>query len=58
MDLRSDAGKELLQAILNNTVDGAPTRLSLAFSGGLQLSLPQPWQLAFNHAAIKRALGQ
>ena len=58
VDLRSDAGKELLQAILNNTVDLAPTRLSLSFSGGLQVTLPQPWQVAFNHAAIRRALGQ
>ena len=56
IDLSGAAGKELLQAVLNSTVDHAPTRLALSFTGGLSLNLPQAWQISFNHAAIRRAL--
>ena len=52
------SGKELLQSILNGTVDKAPNRLALRFDGGLKISLPQSWQVAFNHAVIRKALGQ
>ena len=58
VDLRTAAGKELLNAILNNTTDKAPTRIGLEFSGGLMLNLPSSWKVSFNHAAIQRALGQ
>jgi hypothetical protein len=52
------SGKELLQAILNGTSDRAPTRIAMRFSGGLKLALPRSWQVAFNHAVLRKALGQ
>jgi len=58
IDFRTSAGKELLQSILNGTVDRAPTSISLSFSGGLKFNLPASWQVAFNHSTIRKALGQ
>ena len=58
MDFTTAAGKELLQSILNNTVDKSPTSLSLKFSGGLKFKLPASWRVAFNHAVIRKALGK
>lgn len=57
VDFRNGAGKELLQTILNTTTDKAGTRLAFKFQGGLKISLPQSWQVAFNHAVIRKALG-
>jgi hypothetical protein len=56
VDLSGAAGKEFLAQILANTVDKQPATLSLGFSGGLKVSLPSAWKLAFNHAAIQKAL--
>jgi hypothetical protein len=58
VDFSTAAGKELLQSILNNTVDQAPNTISLSFSGGLKFNLPAAYQIAFNHAVIRTALGQ
>jgi hypothetical protein len=58
LDFRTAAGKEFLQSVLNGTVDRAPTSISMSFSGGLRFNLPSTWKVAFNHAAIRRALGQ
>jgi hypothetical protein len=58
VDLTTPAGKEFLNAILNYTTDKAPTSLGLEFSGGMTLNLPQSWKVAFNHAAIRKVLGQ
>ena len=58
LDFRTAAGKELLQSILNGTVDRAPTSISMTFGGGLRFNLPSTWKVAFNHAVIRRALGQ
>src|SRR5205814_1480478 len=48
----------ITQSVLNGTVDRAPTSISMSFSGGLRFNLPSTWKVAFNHAAIRRALGQ
>lgn len=58
MDFRTAAGKELLQSVLNGTVDKAPTSISLSFAGGLRFNFPSSLKVAFNHAVIRRALGQ
>jgi hypothetical protein len=58
VDFSTPAGKELLQSILNGTVDQAPTTISLSFSGGLKFNLPAAWQVSFNHAVIRTALAQ
>ena len=58
INFKTPGGKELLQSILNSTVDRAGNKVSLRFSGGLKLGLPSSWRVAFNHAAIRRALGQ
>jgi len=52
VDLTGAAGHELIQAILNNTTDGAPVSVRLNFSGGMTIDLPNGMKAAFNHDAL------
>jgi len=52
VDLRGAAGHELIQSILNNTVDGAPVSVRLNFAGGMTIDLPNGMKAAFNHDAL------
>lgn len=52
VDLTGAAGHELIQAILNNTTDGAPVSVRLNFAGGMAIDLPNGTKAAFNHDAL------
>lgn len=56
IDLTGAAGRELLQAILNNTVDGQPVSVRLNFAGGMALDLQNGTKAAFNHSALSSLL--
>lgn len=52
VDLSGSSGHELIQAILNNTTDGAPVTVRLNFAGGMAIDLPNGTKAAFNHDAL------
>jgi hypothetical protein len=56
VDLGGPGGQALVQALLNNTVDGQPTQLGLNFAGGMSINLPNHLQAVFNHATLERIL--
>lgn len=56
VDLTGPGGRELIQAILDNTVDGALVAVRLDFAGGMSIRLPNDTKAAFNHAALWRLL--
>jgi hypothetical protein len=55
-DATSAGAKELIQAILNSTTDGAPANVSVTFSGGLKVSQPANVSVAFNHSVLRSLL--
>jgi len=58
IDFSSPGGQELLQVILDNTVDGEPTDIAFGFNGGMGFGLPVFLTAAFNHEALRAALAQ
>jgi hypothetical protein len=56
VDLGSPGGQALIQALLNNTVNGQPTHLGLNFAGGMSISLPNHLNAVFNHDTLGRML--
>jgi hypothetical protein len=56
IDLTGAGGKDFIRALLANTTDGAPATLSFHLDGGLTISVPSSWILAFNHEALQAVL--
>ena len=55
-DATSAGAKELIQAVLNSTQDGAPANVSVTFGGGLRMTQPANVSVAFNHAVLRSLL--
>lgn len=51
-DLTQPGGRDLIQAILNNTSNRVPVTLGLSFAGGMRVDLPAQVKVAFNHDAL------
>lgn len=58
LDFTSPGGQALIQALLDNTVDGEATEIGLGFSGGMTLQLPVFMTLAFNHETLRSMLAE
>jgi hypothetical protein len=56
IDLTTPGGKDLIRAILNNTVDGVPVSLGATFNGGMHFSMPALMSFAFNHERLAAGL--
>jgi hypothetical protein len=50
--VNTTAGKELINAILNNTQNKQPVSLKLNFEGGMSIALPSGFKVAFNHDVL------
>ena len=56
VDLSQPGGPALVQAILDNTVDGQAYAVGLTFDGGLTVDLPAGLKVAFDHGALASVL--
>jgi len=56
VDLTSPGGQELIQALLDNTVDRTPVDVSFSFDGGLGFGTPLYMSVAFDHESLRSAL--